>query len=308
MGFSASIETIAIEKIRIDGGTQSRAAINDDVVSEYADVIKGGDDLPPITVYFDGKEYWLSDGFHRTAAYQQAGAFEVQAEVRQGDKRDAVLHSVGVNAKHGLRRTRADKRRAVEVLLRDAEWSQWSDREIARRCGVYHQLVATVRNDLTGVSSSEDSSQRTFTTKHGTTSTMNTANIGSKKPDAEPKTNPVASEDETSPPEPEPPRKKSPFADLTREALEDDLAGMVEENADLKNKLTEYEAEVGRLKEQIKNLSSDDKGAIISKLDKQRIVLKGRLDDAMTATKREEYKRKNAEKRIKELEDMEIPL
>ena len=34
--------------------------------------------------------------------------------------------------------TNADKRRAVETLLNDAEWATWSDREIARQCGVHH--------------------------------------------------------------------------------------------------------------------------------------------------------------------------
>lgn len=42
----------------------------------------------------------------------------------------------------------ADKRRAVETLLRDDEWRRWSDRTIAERCGVGHQLVAHARAEL----------------------------------------------------------------------------------------------------------------------------------------------------------------
>jgi hypothetical protein len=42
-----------------------------------------------------------------------------------------VPNSVSANAPHGLRRTNADKRRAVVRLLEDTEWSQWADREIA---------------------------------------------------------------------------------------------------------------------------------------------------------------------------------
>ncbi len=37
-----------------------------------------------------------------------------------------------------------DKRRAVLRLIHDAEWSAWSDREIARRCGVTHPLVSNL--------------------------------------------------------------------------------------------------------------------------------------------------------------------
>ncbi|HZF40417.1 MAG TPA: helix-turn-helix domain-containing protein [Blastocatellia bacterium] len=39
----------------------------------------------------------------------------------------------------------ADRRRAVLTLLNDAEWSRWSDREIARRCGVSPDTVGRLR-------------------------------------------------------------------------------------------------------------------------------------------------------------------
>ena len=70
---------------------------------------------------------------------------------RQGTQRDAVLFSVGANGSHGLRRTNADKRRAVETLLRDAEWSQWSNREVARKCSVDESLVRNMRPPVSAV-------------------------------------------------------------------------------------------------------------------------------------------------------------
>lgn len=139
---------LALSEIRADGGTQTRASTNQEVVREYAEAIEAGGRLPPVTVYHDGATYWLADGFHRLSAYQSLGALEVEAEVRQGEKRDAVLHSVGANATHGLRRTNEDKRRAVQVLLEDAEWREWSDREIGRRAGVSPSTVGTLRPKL----------------------------------------------------------------------------------------------------------------------------------------------------------------
>jgi len=100
------------------------------VVAEYAEHIES---LPPVVVFYDGTAYWLADGFHRVAAHVKAGRESVLADVRQGHRRDAILHSVGANAAHGLRRTNADKRRAVEILLRDEEWSGWSNVVIAGR-------------------------------------------------------------------------------------------------------------------------------------------------------------------------------
>ena len=50
----------------------------------------------------------------------------------------------------------------------------WSDRKIAEVCSVSHPFVAGVRSSLVTVTSEE----RTYTTKHGTTSTMKTGRIG----------------------------------------------------------------------------------------------------------------------------------
>lgn len=68
----------------------------------------------------------------------------------------------------------ADKRKAVIVLLNDAEWSGWSDREIAKRCHVSHMMVRITHSSLETVSS-EEPQQSTYTTKHGSKSTMDAA-------------------------------------------------------------------------------------------------------------------------------------
>ena len=91
-----------------------------------------GADFRAHSVFYDGQAYWLADGFHRVRAAQEAGLAGINADVRQGTRRDAVLFSAGANAVHGLRRSNADKRRAVETLLNDEEWRAWSDNEIAR--------------------------------------------------------------------------------------------------------------------------------------------------------------------------------
>jgi hypothetical protein len=49
------------------------------------------------------------------------------------------------NAAHGLPRTDADKRKAVRLLLADAEWGQWGDRESARHCQVSQVFVSKLR-------------------------------------------------------------------------------------------------------------------------------------------------------------------
>src|SRR5690348_3428017 len=124
---------LAINLIRTDGGTQPRAELDYGVIQDYAQQMLEGVVFPDVIVFYDGVHYWLGDGFHRHHATRQICRETINAEIRQGTRRDAQLYSVGANATHGLRRTNADKRRAVETLLRDAEWSKWSDREIARK-------------------------------------------------------------------------------------------------------------------------------------------------------------------------------
>ncbi len=140
---------LRLDEIRLDGGTQPRAELNWTVIGEYAEAIQGGAVFPPVDVFYDGSNYWLADGFHRWHGHDQASKDTIRAVIHQGSQRDAVLYSVGVNAEHGLRRTNEDKRRAVMRLLNDPEWSQWSDREIARQAKVSNRFVGNLRKSLT---------------------------------------------------------------------------------------------------------------------------------------------------------------
>ena len=143
---------LAPAAIRRDGGTQARVGNTEEVVEEYASAMRDGlwiwHDGNRLTVFAESGAFWLADGFHRVEAAQRAALMTVPCEVRAGTRRDAVLCAVGANGSHGLRRNRQDVRRAIELLLRDEEWGKWSDREISRRVGCGHPLVATVRQEL----------------------------------------------------------------------------------------------------------------------------------------------------------------
>lgn len=183
---------VKVALIRTDGGTQPRVVMSTNTVDEYALDMESGAVFPPVTLFYDGKDYWLSDGFHRISAARKAGLDTIDADVTEGTKRDAILYSVGCNGKHGQRRTNKDKQKAVEKMLNDKEWVTWSDREIARRCNVSAPFVSGLR-PVTVNNYSEKPAEKTYTTKHGTTSTMKTENIGKQStvepelfPDEEP--------------------------------------------------------------------------------------------------------------------------
>ena len=168
---------LELEQIRIDGGTQSRVELNQETVAEYAQAFTDGAEFPPVVVFFDGASYWLADGFHRYFGARDAGESAIAVQVINGTQRDAVLYSWGANDKHGLPRSNADKRHIVTAILRDEQGRQWSDRDIAKRFGFSNTFVGNIRRSLSTVDS-EKPAERTYTTKHGTTAVMNTANIG----------------------------------------------------------------------------------------------------------------------------------
>jgi hypothetical protein len=180
------IKTVSLGDIRADASAQPRASLLTDKVSEYAERMTEGDAFPPMVVFFDGKIYWLADGFHRYHAAVRMDLANFPCDVRDGSLRDAVLFSCGANAAHGVPRTNEDKRRAVTKILNDSEWSGWTDSETARRCAVTHPFVGKLRASLVTVTcerpSEDDVAPRTYITKHGTIATMNTANIGGKRP------------------------------------------------------------------------------------------------------------------------------
>ena len=170
-------KSIQLSAIRIDGGTQSREALNQATVAEYAEAMTEGVTFPPITLFFDGSNHWLVDGFHRYFAAKQVGFTDMPAEVRDGTQLDAQWASYTVNKDHGLRRSNADKRKAVMGALAHPYGKAKSDNQIAKELGVHHSTVGDIRRSL-AESASDVPAERTYTTKHGTTAVMNTANIG----------------------------------------------------------------------------------------------------------------------------------
>lgn len=138
---------IELKLIKIEG-TQSRAALNNEVMNDYAEAMRYGAKFPPIKLFFDGSDYWLADGFHRYFASKAAEIDTINADIENGSKDDAILYSIGSNFTHGLRRTNADKRHAVLMILNHPVWSDWSDRGISKEAGVSNNFVSVLRKEL----------------------------------------------------------------------------------------------------------------------------------------------------------------
>jgi len=139
---------LAISKIRTDGGTQPRSALDMTIVEDYSEAMAAGAKFPPVDVFYDGADYWLADGFHRCRAAYIADFEEIAASVHQGTLQDAQWFSYAANKTNGIYRSSEDKQRAVQAALKHPKSARMSDRALAKHLGVDHTTVGLWRNKV----------------------------------------------------------------------------------------------------------------------------------------------------------------
>ncbi|SRR6266576_583820 len=140
------MKTLPIESILATAETQIRAELRPDLITEYAELYRNKNGLPPIDVFTvrPGGPYLLADGFHRVAAAKEAKLPKIEVEIHTGDKKTAIKFALKVNSCHGARMSNADKRHAVEMALK--EFANLSDPVIAEMCGVDRSFVLKIRS------------------------------------------------------------------------------------------------------------------------------------------------------------------
>lgn len=280
---SREIKLLNIKKqIKQDKDLQPRIEMNTGKVEEYAEILKDGGTLPAVAVFWDEKigKYLLADGFHRVAAHVEAGFESVQCEVFPGGRRDAILYSCGANATHGLPRTNADKNRAATSMVLDPEWGEWSDRAIAKHCGVSHVMVGTVRRmvsnsqpksaksspgDFSGdgsleTVSSDNASNRVYKNKHGKTATMDTSKIGKSRAKASDRPAAAASGDGTG--------SDSPAGDNATASVPDAPRGF-EDAWTIIPDLKQAAKQIRDLRRQLQDLSTRPGGEVLAEVISQ---------------------------------------
>jgi hypothetical protein len=137
-----------IERIRRDGGTQARVACPQSISGRYAELMKAGVQFPPVRVWFDGENYWLADGFQRTAAAEIVGRTCIASEVHHGTLEDARWDSFQANSSHGLPRTRADIEAVVRNAIEHPKALPLSNNQFARYLGIPESTLRRLRKRL----------------------------------------------------------------------------------------------------------------------------------------------------------------
>jgi DNA-binding CsgD family transcriptional regulator len=137
---------VQLNQVAFDAGTQIRAAIDQQVVSDYADAMTSGATFPPIVLFHDGNQHYLADGFHRFMAAQRNQFRDIDADVRPGTKEDALWFALGANKTNGKRLTEGDKKNAVLIALQT--WKDYSAGRIADQIGCSQDYVSHIRTQV----------------------------------------------------------------------------------------------------------------------------------------------------------------
>ena len=155
----SSLTTLRIATLTVSSEFQMRIKSDPATLAEYVKLIRTNrEEWPfntPCTVYRVDEQFILTDGFHRLEAMAMEGRTTILANLYVGTRLDALQHSLGANAEHGLQRSNADKRRSVTVALQDETLQRCSDRQLAKFCGVSPPFVSDIRGSMITVISSE---------------------------------------------------------------------------------------------------------------------------------------------------------
>ena len=138
---------LRIDQIETVRELQAREEMCVEHVTDIRQAVDAKIKLPRVVVYQvtdRDNTYYCVDGMHTIAGFQLAGKKTIPAMLHVGTWVEARMAAAGANTgHHALKRTHADKRRAIRMALETSPY--WSDGAIARHVGVSDKTVADVR-------------------------------------------------------------------------------------------------------------------------------------------------------------------
>lgn len=136
---NGSVVRLPIERVHVGESARlgERSSVHIALVAELA----GG--WEPLLVTRDGR---IIDGHYRYLAARRLGLRHLECVLFDGDERSAFIEAVRRNIAHGLPLTLQERKgAATRVLTFDPTWS---DRKIAKVCGLDHKTVGRLRQGV----------------------------------------------------------------------------------------------------------------------------------------------------------------
>jgi hypothetical protein len=149
------LATVLLSSICTDGDTQARHETSEDAVRDYTWLYSQSKQhgtkcpLPALKAVFDGRVYWLYDGFQRYEAAGKAGLDSVPVAFVRGTPEDARWFACAANKEHrGERRTNDDISKAIRMALKHPRAATMSNYEIAEHVGVVEGTIRYAKKKL----------------------------------------------------------------------------------------------------------------------------------------------------------------
>jgi hypothetical protein len=136
------IVRVPIHRLVVNGSPRLSRP-DQDHISMLAQVCE---DLPPIVVH--RRTMTVIDGVHRLEAFRLQGAKDVRVRFFDGNDQEAFVEAVRLNRAHGKPLTLQERQQAAVRVLRIHP--EWSDRAIARLCGLSPKTVGARRQRQAG--------------------------------------------------------------------------------------------------------------------------------------------------------------
>ncbi len=139
---------IYLADIDLKNSPPVRAQLREDVVQEYAEYYTARVPMPLPHLFIGNGDKWylVADGLHRIHAQAKLGRKAVEAEIHEGTYEEALKFALLANTRHGLRRSREDKRQCVWSAL--IQFPGISNAQVAVIAAVDDHTVAAVRKEM----------------------------------------------------------------------------------------------------------------------------------------------------------------
>lgn len=142
----AELQTITLDDLVLDAGTQVRDSVSPDTAREYSEDIDEILAGAPLEVVIILGRLVLAEGFHRVHACRLVGRATAPAWVRKGTLEDALTITGERNSSHGLRFTLSDRKKLARKFLEHCP--ELSHREVSRRAYCDRSTVAKIAESL----------------------------------------------------------------------------------------------------------------------------------------------------------------
>jgi hypothetical protein len=144
---SPTTQAVILSRLIRDHAFQVRRKLDQPTISKYTEVLKAGNDMPPIEVALVNGGQVLIDGWHRVEAMERVGRQEAEAIVIEATEKEAQWLGAKANLQHGLALKKSELRQVFRAYVRAGQHRKGrrhkSYREMQADLSVPH---TTIRN------------------------------------------------------------------------------------------------------------------------------------------------------------------